>query len=154
MKALGGGGVARSTLDALETKWGVRVYQRQERKGKEGSGDPEEWEAKSGLASSRRGLDMSGEKGFFGYVVQALLFLEPISVTPSILIYPELLALDSEAGNLQIYISCGCLVEAEASHMAHDSQDSDIEPNPGSSCISNDSITRNANFVAFNSSCS
>jgi len=33
-------------------------------KGKEGSGDPEGWEAKSGLASSGRGLDTSSEKGF------------------------------------------------------------------------------------------
>jgi len=34
-------------------------------KGKEGSGDPEGREAMSGLASSGRGLDTSGEKGFF-----------------------------------------------------------------------------------------
>ena len=34
-------------------------------KGKEGSGDPEGREAKSGLASSRRGVDTSDEKGFF-----------------------------------------------------------------------------------------
>ena len=34
-------------------------------KGKEGSGDPEGREAKSGLASSGRGLDTSGEKAFF-----------------------------------------------------------------------------------------
>jgi len=34
-------------------------------KGNEGSGDPEGREAKSGLASSGRGLDTSGEKGFF-----------------------------------------------------------------------------------------
>jgi len=37
-------------------------------KGKEGSGDSEGREAKSGLASSGRGLDMSGEKGFFADV--------------------------------------------------------------------------------------
>jgi len=37
-------------------------------KGKEGSGDPEGREAKSGLASSGRGLDTSGEKGFFADV--------------------------------------------------------------------------------------
>jgi len=34
-------------------------------KGKEGSGDLEERAAKSGRASSGRGLDMSGEKGCF-----------------------------------------------------------------------------------------
>jgi len=34
-------------------------------KGKEGSGDPEGREAKSGLASSGSGLDTSSEKGFF-----------------------------------------------------------------------------------------
>jgi len=34
-------------------------------KGKEGLGDPEGQEAKSGLASSGCGLDMSGEKGVF-----------------------------------------------------------------------------------------
>jgi len=49
----------------LEGKWGVREHQTPEMKGKEGSGDPEGQEAKSGLASSRRGLDTSGEKGFF-----------------------------------------------------------------------------------------
>jgi len=48
----------------LEGKWGVRAHQTQEMKGKEGSGDPEGREAKSGLASSGRGLDTSGEKGF------------------------------------------------------------------------------------------
>jgi len=37
-------------------------------KGNEGSGDPEGREAKSGLASSRRGLDTSSEKGFFAHV--------------------------------------------------------------------------------------
>jgi len=46
-------------------KWGVRAHQTQEMKGKEGSGDLEGREAKSGLASSGRGLDTSGEKGFF-----------------------------------------------------------------------------------------
>jgi len=49
----------------VEGKWGVRAHQTQEMKGKEGSGDPEGREAKSGLASSGRGLDTSGEKGFF-----------------------------------------------------------------------------------------
>jgi len=61
--ALGAGGVARSASDALEGKWAVRAHQTQEMKGKEGSGDPEGWEAKSGLASSGGGLDMSGETG-------------------------------------------------------------------------------------------
>jgi len=49
----------------VEAKWGVREHQTQETKGKEGSGDPAGREAKSGLASSGRGLDMSGEQGFF-----------------------------------------------------------------------------------------
>jgi len=49
----------------LEGKLGVRAHQTQEMKGKEGSGDPEGLEAKSGLASPGRRLDTSGEKGFF-----------------------------------------------------------------------------------------
>jgi len=63
-----------------------------------------------------------------------------------------LLALDSQAGDLQIYIGSGCQVKAGASHMADDSHHSDSrsESNPGSSWISNNSITRNANFIAFN----
>jgi len=40
-------------------------------KGKEGSGDPEGQEAKSGLASSRCGLYRSGEKGFFADAIYA-----------------------------------------------------------------------------------
>jgi len=43
-------------------------------KGKEGSGDPEGREAKSGLALSGRGLDTSGEKGFFADVVLSVWF--------------------------------------------------------------------------------
>jgi len=39
-------------------------------KGKEGSGDPEGREAKSGLAWSGRGLDTSGEKGFFADAIR------------------------------------------------------------------------------------
>ena len=49
----------------MEGKWGVRAHQTQEMKGKEGSGDPEGREAKSGLSSSGPGLDTSGEQGFF-----------------------------------------------------------------------------------------
>jgi len=52
----------------LEVKWGVRAHQTQEMKGKEGSGDPEGREAKSGLASSGRGLDTSSKKGFLADV--------------------------------------------------------------------------------------
>ena len=69
---LGGGGVARRASDALEGKCGVRAHQTPEMKGKEGSGDPEGREAKSGLASSGRGLDTSGEKGFFADVPRPL----------------------------------------------------------------------------------
>jgi len=63
-----------------------------------------------------------------------------------------LLALDSEAGDLQIYIGSERQVKAGASQMKDNSHDSDSgsESNSGSSCISNDSITGNANFVAFN----
>ena len=60
--------MARRASDALEGKWGVRVHQTKEMKGKEGSGDPEGREANRGLASSGRGLDMSSEKGFFADV--------------------------------------------------------------------------------------
>jgi len=63
-KTLEGGGVASSALDALEGKWGVRVHQTQEMKGKEGSGDLAGREAKSGLASSGHGLDTPGKKAF------------------------------------------------------------------------------------------
>ena len=49
----------------MEGKWSVRAHQTQEMKGKEGSGDPEGREAKSGVASSGREVDTSGEKGFF-----------------------------------------------------------------------------------------
>jgi len=59
--------VAKRASDALEGQWGVRAQQTQEMKGKEGSGDPEGREAKSGLASSGRRLDMSGEKSFFAH---------------------------------------------------------------------------------------
>jgi len=41
-------------------------------KGKEGSRDPEGREAKTGLASSGRGLDTSGEKCFFADVKYSL----------------------------------------------------------------------------------
>jgi len=64
-EGVGGGGVARSASDALEGKWGVRAHQTQEMKGKESSGDPEGQEAKSGLASSGRVLDKSGETVLF-----------------------------------------------------------------------------------------
>ena len=52
----------------MEGKWGIQAHQTQEMKGKEGSGDPEGREAKSGLASSGRGLDTFGEKGVFADV--------------------------------------------------------------------------------------
>jgi len=52
----------------LEGKWDVRAHQTEEMKGKEGSGDLEGREAKSGLASSGRGFDTSSEKGFFADV--------------------------------------------------------------------------------------
>jgi len=42
-------------------------------KGKEGSGDPAGWEAKTGLASSARRLDTSGEKGFFADGIRNLM---------------------------------------------------------------------------------
>ena len=64
-KELGGSGVTRSASDTLEGKWGVQADQTQEMKGKEVSGDLEGHEAKSGVASSGRGLNTSGEKGFF-----------------------------------------------------------------------------------------
>jgi len=53
----------------LEGKWGVRAYQTEEMKGKEGSGDPEGQEGKSGLALSGSGLARSEEKCFFADVV-------------------------------------------------------------------------------------
>ena len=83
-------------------------------------------------------------------LAQALLLLEPMSVTPSNVIYPQMLALDGEDGDLQIYTRSQGQVEAGASHMDEDSHDSDSESNSGSSCVSTDLITRNANFVAFN----
>jgi len=67
-EARGGGGAARSASDAVEGKWGVRVHQKQEIKGKEGTGDPGGPDAKSGRYSSGSGLCPSGEKGFFADV--------------------------------------------------------------------------------------
>ena len=59
----------------MEGKWGVRAHQTHEMKGKKGSGDPEGREAKSGLASSGRGLDTSGEKGFFADVIVLMILM-------------------------------------------------------------------------------
>ena len=64
----GRGWGCKEGVGRLEAKWGVRAHQTQEMKGKEGSGDPEGQETKSGLPSSGRGLDTSGEKGFFADV--------------------------------------------------------------------------------------
>jgi len=64
-----GGGAATSASDAVEGKWGVRVHQTQEMKGKEGTGDPGGPDAKSGRYSSGSGLCPSGEKGFFADVI-------------------------------------------------------------------------------------
>ena len=68
----------------MEGKWGVRAHQTHEMKGKEGSGDPEGREAKSGLASSGRGFDTSGEKGLFpdvgGRCGDLVLFEDPKGV--------------------------------------------------------------------------
>ena len=85
-------------------------------------------------------------------LVQALLLLEPMSVTHSNVIDHQLLAPNGEAGDLQISISSRRQGEGGARYMADDSCDSDTgsESNFGSSCISTDSITRNANFEAFN----
>ena len=49
----------------MQGKWGVRVHQTQEMKGKEGTGDQAGQDAKSGRYSSRSGLCPSGENGFF-----------------------------------------------------------------------------------------
>ena len=85
-------------------------------------------------------------------LVQALLLLEPMSVTHSNVIDHQLLAPNGEAGDLQISISSGCQGEGGTRYMADDSCDSDTgsESNLESSCISTDSITRNANFEAVN----
>jgi len=53
-------------------------------KGKEGSGDPEGREAKSGLASSGRGLDTSCEKGFFADDGRQGCFVACVRTEPSI----------------------------------------------------------------------
>jgi len=60
-----GGGAATSASDAVEGKWGVRLHQTQEKKGKEGTGDPGGPDAKSGRYSSGSGLCPSGEKDLF-----------------------------------------------------------------------------------------
>ena len=67
----------------MEGKWGVRADQTQEMKGKEGSGDPEGREAKSGLASSGRRLDRSGEKGFFADDRTIVIVLSNTTIHPS-----------------------------------------------------------------------
>jgi len=73
-EARGGGRAATSASDAVEGKWGFRVHQTQEMKGKEGTGDPGGPDAKSGRYSSGSGLCPSGEKGFFAdvYFLQAV----------------------------------------------------------------------------------
>jgi len=68
-----GGGAATRASDAVEGKWGVRVYQTEEMKGKEGTGDPGGPDAKSGRYSSGSGLCPSQEKGFFADVGYKLL---------------------------------------------------------------------------------
>ena len=50
----GEGGAARSASDAVEGRWGVRVHQKQEMKGKEGTGDPGEPDAIRPQAGSVR----------------------------------------------------------------------------------------------------
>jgi len=60
-------------------------------KGKEGSGDPKGREAKSGLASSGRGLDKSGEKGFFADEPVLLDWAHVLAAAPAdhvVLLYP------------------------------------------------------------------
>jgi len=68
-------------------------------------------------------------------LVQALLLLEPMSVTRTNDIDPQLPAYDDDAGDLHIYIGSRCQVEAGASHMTDDSPDSHSgsESNSGSS---------------------
>jgi len=62
------GRAATSASDAVAGKWGVRVHQTQEMKGKEGTGDPGGQDAKSGRYSPGSGLRPSGEKCFFADV--------------------------------------------------------------------------------------
>jgi len=71
-EARGGGGAATSASDAVEGKWGVRVHQKQEMKGKEGTGDLGRPDSKSGRYSSGSGLCPSGEKAFFADVAKSL----------------------------------------------------------------------------------
>jgi len=59
-------------------------------KGKEGSGDPEGREAKSGLASSGCGLDTSAEKGFFADV-PGIICLEVLRNIPRLYAYNHIL---------------------------------------------------------------
>ena len=59
------GGVATSASDAVGGRWGVRMHQTQEMKGKEGTGDPGGLDTKSGHSSSGSGLCPLGENGFF-----------------------------------------------------------------------------------------
>jgi len=69
----------------VQGKWGVRVHQTQEMKGKEGTGDQAGQDAKSGRYSSRSGLCPSGENGFFADVISLVWHHVPVRVhNPSI----------------------------------------------------------------------
>lgn len=90
-------------------------------------------------------------------LLQALLLLEPASISSSITIDPQLLALSGEAEDFEIYTRSGAAGngyegqrEAGNSLTEANSVDLGSESDSDSSCTSNDSITRNADFVAFN----
>jgi len=90
-------------------------------------------------------------------LLQALLLLEPASISSSIPIDPQLLALSGEAQDFEIYTNSaaagnGYEGQREAGNSLTEANSVDLgsESDSDSSCISNDSITRNADFVAFN----
>ena len=74
-------------------------------KGKEGSGDPEGPEAKSGLASSGRGLDTSVEKGFFGDVLAMVFAADAVASSSQAgfnLLMPSTICWNSASGQWQL----------------------------------------------------
>ena len=84
-------------------------------------------------------------------LLQALLLLEPVAAIASNVIDPQLLTHDSEAGDCEIYTTSQQVEEARiGNELSGNDSGSCAGDSDSDSCISTDSITRNASFVALN----
>ena len=87
-------------------------------------------------------------------LLQALLMLEPAATSTTSVIDPQLLGLGGETGDWEIYTTRQQVDQAGIANTytgnLNNCEDSGGESDSDSSCISTDSITRNANFVALN----